>query len=134
LGSTIVVEQGGAKYQIRDRSGDFLGQEPGEDETPEVVFPDPPSGKDDVIVREDGGIELIRYQKRAPSGRTISITPEEEAEAIRRAITEQLVYKMTRWMEIEKAAIGAIGNAIGFALGGFLIGMILKDRGQGRRR
>lgn len=87
-------------------------------------------GKDDVTLVEDQGVPVVhldRYKRLAPSGEEITITAQEEADAIREAITANLVYKMTRWMEIEKAIIGAVGNAIGFAVGGFLIGMLIKD-------
>jgi hypothetical protein len=87
-------------------------------------------GRDDATLVEDQGapvIHLDRYMQETPSGGQVTITAEEEAEAIREAITANLVYKMTRWMEIEKAMIGAVGNAIGFAIGGFLIGMLIKD-------
>lgn len=65
------------------------------------------------------------YEIEAPSGQTVQLTPEEEAEIIKRAIEERLVYKVNRSYEIERATISAIGNAIGYALGGLLAGLII---------
>ena len=91
-------------------------------------------GKNEVILLEteegEPVVYLPRYEEEAPSGATISITAEEEAQAIRDAITQNLVAKMTRYSKIEDALIGAVGNAIGFAIGGFLVGLILKEKAR----
>lgn len=65
------------------------------------------------------------YEVTAPSGRIVSITPEEEEEIVKEAINKRIQYRMLRKMEIEKAAINATGNAVGFAIGGLLVAWIL---------
>ena len=91
-------------------------------------------GKNEVILLEteegEPVVFLPRYEEEAPSGATISITAEEEEDAVREAITQNLVSKMTRYSKIEDAVIGAVGNALGFAIGGFLVGLILKEKSR----
>ena len=87
-----------------------------------------------VVVTTPEGVEEIvylpMYEVETPSGVRVSITAEEEADAIREAITQNLVSKMTRYSKIEDAVIGAVGNALGFAIGGFLVGLILKEKSR----
>ena len=99
--------------------------EDGKPKGPESV-PHPPQEGDDVY--DDVYIE--HYETESPSGRMVTITEDEEAEAIREAITQSLVAKLTRWDKVEEAIIGAVGNAVGFAIGGFLIGLFLKESGR----
>lgn len=70
------------------------------------------------------------YQVTTPSGATVWLTPEEEAEAVKGALRDGLTYKLNRKMEIEKAAISSLGTAVGLAIGGFLVGMVI---GKGKK-
>jgi len=75
------------------------------------------------------------YEIKTPSGSTVWLEPFEEVDAVKLALRDKLVYRMNRKMELERAGIGAIGNAIGFAVGGFLMGFFLKkDTGASQRR
>ncbi len=65
------------------------------------------------------------YEVQTPSGSTVWLTPEEEAEAVKDALQEGLTYQMNRKVEIEKAAISSLGTAVGLAVGGFLVGIII---------
>ena len=64
----------------------------------------------------------------APSGQEVIITPEEEAEFVKQAVGEKIRAGITMGTEIEKSAINAVGNAIGFAIGGFFVGLIIKGK------
>ena len=68
------------------------------------------------------------YEVTTPSGAKVWLTPEEEADAVKDALQEGLTYQMNRRIEIEKAAISSIGTAVGLAVGGFLVGMIIGKR------
>lgn len=70
-----------------------------------------------------GQEELI--QMVSPTGRTVQLTEAEEREVVRKAIEEAMVYRLNRWLEVEKSVISALGNAAGFALGGLLLGSLL---------
>lgn len=63
----------------------------------------------------------------APSGQLITLTPEEEADIVRSAVSERIRSRMNMDIEVRSSAISAIGNAVGFAVGGFLVGLILKQ-------
>ncbi len=78
-----------------------------------------------TIVGPQAQKEVRLYEVETPSGGKVWLNPAEEAEAVKEALREKLVYQMTRNTEIQRAAIGAIGNAIGFAVGGFLVGWFL---------
>ena len=65
------------------------------------------------------------YSLTAPSGQRVSIDRSEEAEIVKSAIEAKIMDEMTMDTEIKKSAISAIGNALGFALGGLLVGWIL---------
>ena len=56
----------------------------------------------------------------APSGQEVSLTPEEERTVVKEAISDKIRSGLTMGTDIRKSAIGALGNAIGFAVGGFL--------------
>lgn len=78
---------------------------------------------------ENMGHHLGLYEVETPSGITVSISPEEEAEITRQAILFELEQQLTRGQRFEEAvvqsAIGAVGNMVGFAVGGWLLGKVL---------
>ena len=69
------------------------------------------------------------YTVTAPSGQEIAITPEEEAEIVKQAMSDKIQYGLTREVEIERAVISSAGTALGLAIGGFAVGLLL-----GRKR
>lgn len=80
------------------------------------------------IVEEAPGEKL--YQVKTPSGATVWLTPEEEVDAVKEALQEGLTYKINRNVEIEKAAISSLGTAVGLAVGGFLVGLLIGKKGR----
>ena len=64
------------------------------------------------------------YTVTAPSGQEITITPEEEAEIVKQAMSDKIQYGLTREVEIERAVISSAGNALGLAIGGFAVGLL----------
>jgi hypothetical protein len=65
----------------------------------------------------------------APSGQEVSLTPEEERDVVKKAISEKIVMNMTLPSDIRRSAISALGTALGLALGGLVVGLVF-----GRRR
>ena len=75
------------------------------------------------IVESEPGENL--YQVTTPSGGTVWLTPEEETEAVKDALQDGLAYKINRKMEVEKAVISSVGTAMGLAIGGFFVGLLI---------
>jgi len=89
------------------------------------------------MLSQEGEIEIVEgdpgghlYEVTTPSGSTIWLTPEEEAEAVKEALQQGITYRINRKVEIEKAAISSVGTAVGLAVGGFIIGVLLGKRGK----
>lgn len=78
---------------------------------------------------ENVGPYLGLYEVETPSGVLVSITPEEEAAITKQAILYELEQELTRRERFQEAvvqsAIGAVGNMVGFAAGGWLLGKVL---------
>ena len=78
------------------------------------------------------------YEVETPSGIMVSITPEEEAAITKRALEFALQQDLTRKERLQEAvvqaAIGAVGNMVGFAVGGWLLGKFLGGGVPGMRR
>ena len=88
------------------------------------------------MLGQEGEIEIVEgdpgghlYEVTTPAGNRIWLTPEEEAQAVKEALTEGVIYKINRTTEIEKAAISSIGTAVGLAVGGFFVGWLLGRKG-----
>jgi len=84
------------------------------------------------MLGEDTEIDIVGeepegqlYKVVTPSGATVWLTPEEETQAVKKGLQAGVTYRLTRQMELEKAAIGAAGTAVGLAIGGFLVGFLL---------
>lgn len=65
---------------------------------------------------------------RTPSGQSVTLTPEEEREVVKKAIAAKIQQRMLFKTDSLKALIAAIGTAIGLALGGTTVAAILKAR------
>lgn len=66
---------------------------------------------------------------RTPSGRVVKLSPEEEEEIAREALRWSLMQDIRGPEEMKseaiKAALGAVGTALGFAIGGMILKNIL---------
>jgi len=62
---------------------------------------------------------------KTPSGRSITITPEEEDSYVRDAVKDRIKEDFLWKTNVTKAAVHAIGTAAGFAVGGYLVGFLL---------
>jgi len=80
-----------------------------------------------ATVQNLGGM-LGAYELTTPSGRQVRITPEQEEAIAMAALEERLMMKLNEGERLKSAAINAtisaIGNAAGFAIGGYLLGRV----------
>lgn len=79
---------------------------------------------------------LDEYRMKLPSGGEVFVTPEEEKMIAKEVLVDQIRYDMTSKDRLKRTAvesgIGAVGNAVGFALGGYLLGRVLGIGGRPR--
>lgn len=72
---------------------------------------------------------LGQLSMTTPSGHTVELTEGDERAIARQVLEERLIGEMTRADRrkeaVMEAGIGAVGNAIGFAIGGYLVGKLL---------
>ena len=61
----------------------------------------------------------------APSGQLVSISEEQEADYVRKAVADKIRASMMWKTKIAESAVGAMGTAMGLTMGGLLIGFIL---------
>tara|TARA_Y100000034_G_C6676031_1_gene296997 strand:- start:385 stop:624 length:240 start_codon:yes stop_codon:yes gene_type:complete len=62
---------------------------------------------------------------KAPSGQLVSISEEQEADYVREAVADKIRASIMWKTTIAQSAIDAMGNAMGFAIGGLLVGFVL---------
>ena len=86
-----------------------------------------------ATVQNLGGM-LGAYELTTPSGRHVQITPEQEEAIAMAALEERLMMKLNEGERLKSAAttavISAIGNAAGFAIGGYLLGKVMGMPGR----
>lgn len=86
-----------------------------------------------ATVQNLGGY-LGAFELTTPSGRVVRITPEQEERIAMAALEERLLLKLNETERLKGAAIdatiGAVGNAIGFAVGGYLLGRVIGVPGR----
>jgi hypothetical protein len=71
-------------------------------------------------------IEGLGQAITAPSGQQVDLSPDEEREIVKQAASDRIKAGLTIGTDIRRSAINAVGTAIGLAIGGTLIGMLLR--------
>lgn len=81
------------------------------------------SGDDPVVF---ASIEGLGSTITTPSGQQVDLSPDEEREIVKQAASDRIKAGLTMGVDIRRSAINAVGTAIGLALGGAVIGMLLR--------
>jgi hypothetical protein len=68
----------------------------------------------------------------APSGQIVELSPGEEREIVKQATSDKIKANLMIGTDVRKALISAVGTALGMAVGGLLISLLLKKKGGAR--